>query len=429
MRVLVLGGYGFIGAEITRALLARGDDVVGLGRDAGYGRRILPKARWIGADLGDLTRPEDWRARLEGVAAIVNAAGALQDGGRDDLDVVHRAAISALIEASETVAIVKFVQISAVGAAPDAATAFMRTKGEGDAALRASTLEWTIFKPGLVIGRNAFGGTTLIRMLAATPFLQMLAYPETPVQTVSIDDVVDAVLKALDGAVASRCDFDLVEDRASALANVVGAFRSWLGFPTPRVSIEAPDGLTGVLSTCADFAGAIGWRSPLRSTAMLIMKEGVVGDPAAWRNATGRSLRALDQTLASMPATAQERLYARAMLALPLMVVALALFWIVSGVIALVKIDEAASHLPIAGEGAKLAVVAGAFADVAIGGALTFRRWTKVAALAGAALALFYLAAGTILAPHLWLDPLGAYVKVVPAIVLSLTLALILGER
>jgi uncharacterized protein YbjT (DUF2867 family) len=429
MQVLVLGGYGFIGAEISRALLARGHEVVGLGRDAGLGRRLLPAARWIGADLASLTEPEAWTAHLAGVEAIVNAAGALQDGGGDDLAAVHQRAVAALLAAAAGAGVGAFVQISAVGADAGAPTAFLRTKAAGDSAVRASALDWVVFRPGLVIGRNAYGGTALLRMLAATPFIEALALPDARVQTVASDDICAAVVRALEGGVPMRAEYDLVADAPRTLGEVVRAMRAWLGFAPARLRLRAPDGLAALAAWLADAAGALGWRAPLRTTALRVLKAGVVGDPAAWRAVSGRPLAALDATLLRLPATAQERVYARAMLAVPLIVIALSAFWIVSGLVGMLRLDAAAANFPGGGAIARGAVVAGALADLAIGGLIVVRRWTRAAALAGAGLAAIYLAAGSALAPDLWLDPLGAYVKVVPAIVLSLTLALVLEPR
>jgi hypothetical protein len=60
---------------------------------------------------------------------------------------------------------------------------------------------------------------------------------------------------------------------------------------------------------------------------------------------------------------------------------------------------------------------------------LLWRRTARQGAIASAVVAGLYLILGTVLAPHIWLDPLGAYVKVIPVIVLSLALALMLEQR
>lgn len=431
MRVLILGGYGFIGAEIARALLREGHEVVGLGRSAATGGRLVPGVEWIGADISKLDSAGKWAPHLSGIEAIVNAAGALQDGARDNLEAIHHRSVAALVEGAAKANVKRIVQISAPGAEAGASTAFMRTKAAGDAAVRASACDWIVLKPGLVIGRGAYGGTALLRMLAGFPLMTPLVAASARVQTVSNDDVAEAVVKVLKGEVPMRRDYDLVEDEPHSLRDIVGGFRRQLGFAPARLEPDLPQWVAKIAGPLADFAGRLGWRSALRSTALKVIGEDVLADPAPWRAATGRSLKTFEQALALLPGTAQERLFARAQLALPLIVVALGAFWILSGAIGLVAIDEAATHLygAVGVAAAKALVVAASIVDIAIGAGLLVRRTARPAALASAAVAGFYLAAGTLTEPALWLDPFGALAKIIPLMAMGLAVALLLEER
>jgi len=430
MRVLVLGGYGFIGAEIMRALGANGFEAIGLGRDAALGQRLLPNAKWIGADISALDAAEKWEPLLSGVDAIVNAAGALQDGARDKLSAVHDASIRACAAAVMRSGVKVFVQISATGAEKDASTAFMRTKSAGDASLRESALDWVILKPGLVIGPNAYGGTALLRTLAGFPLILPFVHGEARIQTVSIDDVADAVIAALKGEIPMRADYELVEDESLSLREIVRAMREAQGFAPPLAEISLPKIFGDAISFCADIAGLLGWRSPLRSTAMKVIAGGVGGDPRPWREARGKPLRSFAASLSLLRSRAQERAFARVELILPVMLLTLSAFWIASGVIGIVERESAAGNL--AGFDPPTAmsfVIAGSLVDLWIGFGLLWRPFAKMAAIASALVAGAYLLLGSILAPALWVDPLGVYVKVIPAIVLSAALALLLQER
>lgn len=430
MRVLVLGGYGLIGSEIMRALTTAGFDVVGLGRDGRLARRFFPDIDWRIADMAAMTAPEDWAATLDGINAVVNAAGALQDGPRDSLERLHHKAVAACVVAAERARVGCFVQISAPGASEAADTEFLRTKARGDAAVRASALDWTILKPGLVIARGAYGGTALVRMLAAIPFVTPLALADAKIQTVAADDVARAVILALRGEVPSRAEYDLVEDAPHALRDIVSAVRCWLGFG-PSQTIALPRPLAAVAGWKGDLAGLFGWRSPLRTTALKALDAGVIGDPAPWRAASGARLKSLGETLAAMPATAQERLYARVQLALPLALFTLGFFWIASGVIGLASRESATAHLRevMSAEPAALMLWGGAALDILVGFALLLRRTARAAAFASILVAAGYLVAGSFLTPWLWIDPLGAFVKIFPAMALGAFVALALEPR
>lgn len=430
MRVLVLGGYGLIGLETMRRLRVAGHEVIGLGRSVEKGRSASPDMRWIAADIATLTTPHAWAAHIDGVDAIVNASGALQDGARDSLRSAQQDAIVALIDACEGKAI-RFIQISAPGAELDANTAFMRTKAVADAALRASALDWTILKPGLVISANAYGGTSLLRMLAATPVVQPLVLGDARVQIVAASDVADAVVLALGGKTPARRDYDLAASETHTLRDVVSKFRAWLGFKPPVMRLELPRALGFALARGADLAGWLGWRSPLRTTALRVLSDGIICDGAAWEAASERRLKSLDETLAALPATAQERLYARAQLVLPILILTLSAFWIASGVIGFFQRGAAARVLDgaLAPEQAMLFVLGGAVADLAIGIGLLLRPFTRVAALGAIAVSIAYLIGATLLTPHLWADPLGPLVKIFPSMALALAVAALTSER
>ena len=430
MRVLILGGYGLIGAALCAAAKAAGHDVIGLGRSAETGRRLVPGVEWIGADMAQLDAPGKWAQHLVGLDAIVNAAGALQDGARDDLDAIHHRSIAALVQAAAEAGVARFVQISAPGARDDASTAFLRTKAAGDAAVRASSLDWIVLKPGLVLGSGAYGGTALLRLLAGLPLMTPLVHAGAEVQTVAIDDVAAAVMAALDGEVASQRDYDLVEEEPHSLREIVRAIRRQIGFAPAKFEPDLPAFFAWPVGVLGDLAGALGWRTPLRSTALKVMGENVRADPSPWREATGRSLKSLDESLAAIQGTAQERIFSRVQLALPVMAVSLALFWIASGVIGLREAESAARLLPgVTPAFAGKAVAAGALADILIGSLLLVRGAARLGAVLSALLALTYLGAGTLIAPQYWADPLGVYVKVIPAIALGVGVALLLEER
>ncbi|WP_439574884.1 SDR family oxidoreductase [Phreatobacter sp.] len=431
MKVLVLGAYGLIGSAVTAALIAAGHEVTGLGRRTAQAARRWPQARWVERDLREMTAARDWTALTEGMDAVVNAAGVLQDGPDDDVAAVQTHAMRALFEACQAQGGVRVVQVSAAGADPGASTRFMTSKVEADAALATSSLDWVILRPGLVFGSPAYGATGLLRAAAAVPLVLPVAFGATRFQTVSLDEVARAVVLAIEGQVPQRRSYDLVEDEPRTLASLLVSLRGWLGLPPARL-LAIPDGLARLAFRIGDGLGLLGWRSPVRSTALRQMEAGVTGDPGAWREATGRGLASFDTTLAATPASVQERWFARLWLMKPVVIATLVLFWLASGVIGLIRLDQAASVLTTRGMGRDLAVffvLAGAAADIAVGIAAAFRRTLVPAAIGMILVTLGYLGAATVLTPDLWLDPLGPMVKTLPALVLALVAMAIAGDR
>lgn len=430
-KVLVLGGYGLIGEAVVGRLLGDGHQVTGLGRDIRDAARRWPAVRWIAADMAQLPAAEDWLPMVAGMDAVINAAGALQDGPRDQLDAIHRGAVVALVAACEQAGISRFVQISAIGADPASPDAFFSTKGEGDKAIANSSLEWTILRPVLVIAPAAYGGTALLRALAAFPGFVPAVMARQPIQTVAVTDLTEAVSRVIAGSLPPRLSVDLVEAGARSLADVLVAFRAWLGLPPARI-VPMPALLGRIAAVVADGLGLLGWRSPLRSAALAALARGMTGNAASWSELSDHKLQPLEATLAAMPAHVQERWFARLWLLKPLVFGVLSLFWLVSGIVGFIRHDAAAGVLVSHGLSPALAlgmVIAGSVADILVGAVVLVRSFARLALMGMIAITLVYLSAATVLAPDLWLDPLGAMVKAVPALCLTLVALAILDER
>ncbi|MEP4194423.1 MAG: SDR family oxidoreductase [Aliishimia sp.] len=430
-KVLILGAYGLIGAGITNQLVTDGYHVTGLGRNGKTAERVLPDIPWVISDISVLTDAQDWAPILAGISVVVNCSGALQDGPEDDLEAVHNHAVSALASACAS-ANVKLIQISAVGASPKATTSFLASKARGDAAIRASGATYQIFRPGLVLARSAYGGTTMLRMLAAFPVVQPLAMPEAQIQTVSLDNVSNVVSAAVGDQFPSGFEADLVEAEPHSLRDVVGSIRRWLGFSPARLQIVIPAIGTTLVCKLADALSKLGWRSPLRTTALKVLTEGVKGQAVDLTPFGLKPLSKMSETLSQMPARVEDRLFARMALLTPLMVLTLGVFWLASGLIGILRVNEAALTLEAVGWPHGLAVASVLFwalVDIAIAGAFAVRKFAHLACWAAIAVSLFYLAASTLFVPGLWIDPLGPLIKVIPGILLALATRVALETR
>lgn len=429
-RAIVLGGYGLIGAACIRALRFAGFAVIGVGRSRTAAVRAIPDIKWRILDL-NRAGCDQLAQVLADADVVINAAGALQDGLKDDVTAIHETMITHLVGALEGRQ-VRVIQISAAGVSADASTQFFRSKARGDRILMSSRLDWVVLRPVLVFSAQAYGGTALLRANAAMPLIGFSVFPETKVQTVSIDDVTGAVVAAARGDIASRTLADLTEPDAQSFADLVDRVRGWLGLPAWRIKIPAPPAMLRLVALFADALGRLGWRSPFRSTALTILSQGIRGDPTAWSSAGGAPCRTLQATLSAIPATSQERWFARLYLLMPVIIATLALFWLLSGLIGLARNDEATAVLASRGfspESAVVLVRLGAAVDIVLGGLILVRRFARTASLGMAAMSLAYLAGATLFTADLWLDPLGPLLKAVPAFTLALVAAAILDER
>jgi uncharacterized protein YbjT (DUF2867 family) len=430
MHVLLLGASGFIGSAIAARLKSEGVRVTAIGRGTGASARRITADRWVRLDLRKAVRPEDWLLILDGVDAVVNAAGVLQDSGRDSTRKVHVDAPTALYAACERAGVRRIVHISAMGAGEEGLTRFSETKREADAALMETGLEWVILRPSVVLGRQAYGGSALLRGLAALPVLPVLAGAGR-IQVVQLDEVAETVARLLRPDAPNGLVLDLAGPDALTFEEVVELYRHWLGWAPARL-IRLPEPIMRLACRAGDLVAWLGWRPPIRTTTRREMVRGATGNPSRWMEVTGIVPRSLGDALAAEPASAQERWFARLFLLKPLAIGIFALFWLATGLIALGPGREEAIRLTQATAAASIAqplVIGGALFDIAMGIALMLRPTIRPALIVAFLGTLGYMLAGTLLMPSLWADPLGRLTKILPILALNLVCLAILDDR
>jgi uncharacterized protein YbjT (DUF2867 family) len=429
MRVLVTGAYGLIGSAIL-ARLARDHTVIGAGRDAAKARR-LPAAEWVAADFNTLTNAPAWAPLLANIDAVVNCVGVLQGGLRDDSHRVHVEATAALFSACQQ-ARIRVIHISAIGAEATGPTEFSRGKAEAEQDLARRDFDWVILRPALVLAGAVYGGSAMLRAIAAFPGVTPLIAADAQIQVVSVEDVAETVARCLAPNAPMRVSLDVAHPQIHALSGIVVAIRQWLGFP-PRPVVRVPHAIARLVGVAADALGLLGWRSPARTTALKQLELGVVGDPSAWMAATGIKPMSLDDILGRRPANVQDRWFARLYLLKPVAIGGLAFFWFITGIIALGPAQAWATAEMIATgtrpDIASLTVILGAWFDIAMGLMLCVRRLARVTLIVMIVATFGYLAAGTLLAPQLWLDPIGPLTKILPMLVATALTLAIIDER
>ncbi len=424
-RVLVLGANGFIGSHVAAALCAAGWTVRAGARRPAEAARRAPGYEWAAADFRALRSPEDWLPLLDAVDAVVNCVGVLQDGGGDDTRAAHVDGPRALIAACEAGGVHRLVHLSAVGADEAAGTAYASTKAETERLIAASTLDWTILRPSLVLGRGAFGGTGLIRALAAFPGFVPVVGGDQVVRPVAMDDLTAGVAAALERPEALRRTLDLGGPTRLTLIELLRLYRGWLGLP-PAPVVRLSRAAAAPALAVGDLLARVGWFSPLTSTSMRQLDHDVSGRDDDWEAVLGVRARTPAAALAGAPASVQDVWHARLWFVRPVAILALGLFWLLTGLItfgpgwgrALAVLQEGGYGdwaVPIAGWGAAL--------DVALGLALFVRPWTGRVAVVMVLATVGYLIAATVSLPHYWADPLGPWLKVVPMMALCLFVA------
>ncbi|KRQ93024.1 SDR family oxidoreductase [Bradyrhizobium valentinum] len=433
-KILVLGASGLIGRFVTDDLRARGFSVVGVARRLSASQKSgpldleLPVMSMNAAALARLLR--DHR-----IDVVVNCIGVLQDGPGSDTSAVHCDFVARLLQAIRDRGWpIRLVHVSIPGATETDRTAFSTTKREAERLIVESGVAFTILRPGFVVAPAAYGGSAMLRSLAAFPFDLPDAERATPFRPVAMKDIADTIawLAARDPSEANAVTWDLMQEQPVTLGDVIDQFREVFG--TGRWwRIVMPAFLLDLGARSGDLASLFGWMPPMRTTAIAELRRGVSGDPAGWMAATGIVPKRIEQMAGKRRATIQDKWFARLFPIKALIIASLVLFWVVSGFIALVISYDAAAEI-LRSHGFPPSLVAPvtigtSLMDMSIGALIAFRRTAAFGLVAGIVASLGYMIGAAILTPDLWIEPLGALVKTGPAIVLMLVALLTLDNR
>lgn len=192
--VTVFGGGGFVGRYVVQALLRDGARV-----------RIAerhPKRAWFlkaQADLGqvqfcaaDITRPETMSAAVAGADTVINLVGIL----KGDFDAVQSAGAANVAAAAKKAGVRNFVQMSAIGADAQSPSRYGRTKGEGEAAVRAAFAGAIIMRPSIIFGREDGFVNRFAKLIALLPIVPVIR-GTAKFQPVFVGDVARAIAAAV----------------------------------------------------------------------------------------------------------------------------------------------------------------------------------------------------------------------------------------
>lgn len=195
--VTVFGGSGFIGAQAVRELARRGWRIrVAVRRpNNAHDLRPLGDVGQIQLVRCDVTRQAEVEAALRGAEAVVNLVGTF-DTRR--FEAAHVDAVRFIAEGCAANGISRLVQVSANGADPESASAYARTKAEGERIARTHAPEAVILRPSVVFGPGDGFLNRFAAMAAMMPVLPLIGGGETRLQPVYVGDVAEAIARAVD---------------------------------------------------------------------------------------------------------------------------------------------------------------------------------------------------------------------------------------
>ncbi|KRD32201.1 hypothetical protein ASE35_14355 [Lysobacter sp. Root916] len=218
--VVVLGGTGFVGRRLVARLLRDGHRLTVLSRGGDPAKRaLLPRDSSL--IEGDVHDSGFLRAVLDDADAVVNLIGILNERGDDGsgFERVYVGQLESLIEAMREMGVRRLLQMSALGAG-SGDSHYLQARGRAEQRVRASGLDWTLFRPSVIAGPGDGLFCRFDQLLRFAPALP-IGRAEARFQPVWVGDVVQAYARALADGGSIGHSYDLVGPDVYTLAELV----------------------------------------------------------------------------------------------------------------------------------------------------------------------------------------------------------------
>jgi uncharacterized protein YbjT (DUF2867 family) len=276
--VAVTGALGFVASHLIPRLRARGDRVVAIvrpGRDAA-------RVEALGCEVrrAQLAEPATLGGAFEGAEGVVHLAGL--------------SLVPSFLPALEHAGVRRGVFVSSAGVYTRLVSSGADAKRRGEAALRASTLEWVILRPSMIYGTPADRNLVrLLKWLRRSPVVFLPGGGATPQQPVHVEDLCEAILAGLDRPAAARREFDVGGPDAMPLAVLIRIAGRAVG----REPLIVPLPL-GPIHRLIVAARRLGLRTPISPEQVLRLRESKAVDITPAREALGLAPRKFETGIA-----------------------------------------------------------------------------------------------------------------------------------
>lgn len=197
-QIVVLGGTGFVGSHLVHRLSAAGYRVKVLTRRREDGKHLflLPNVQ---VEECDVFFDSAFSRSIRGSHAVINLIGILHESRRNTFERMHAELPRRVAQACRNEGVPRLLHMSALQAAQDAPSAYLRSKALGEAAVweaAGDAVSVTMFRPSVIFGRgDSF--LNLFALLAKWMPLIVLAKPEARFQPVFVEDVAEAFVRSL----------------------------------------------------------------------------------------------------------------------------------------------------------------------------------------------------------------------------------------
>ena len=298
-RVFVTGGTGFVGSNVRAAL---GDRPMRLlVRDTS--RYAHLRSDTVELVEGDVTRAESLRGVMDGCRYAIHLVGIIDETGSNGFDAVIRQGTEHIVVEAERAGVDHLLHMSALGAMDDPAFPYMRAKFRAEAAVRSSTVSWTIFRPSIIFGPGD-GFINPLATLVRFPITPVVGDGQSRFMPVSVADVAEVFASSIGRESTFGETYELGGDRIYTFEQMLDAIGDTLGRHHPRINVPVP-----LIATVVTLSRPLPQvlRPPVTSEQLKMLRTNNTTDHSATDELLGRPPLALADGLGYLKAGARNR--------------------------------------------------------------------------------------------------------------------------
>lgn len=238
-QLVVLGGSGFVGSHLLPRLIRDGHRIVLLSRNREQ-RRALGVLPGVSIHSVDVYDANALRRQFEGADAVINLVGILNAFGEQTFQRAHVDLAQRVLGACQAAGVSRLHHMSALKAG-QGLSQYLKSKGEAEAQVRNSSIDWTIYQPSVMFGADGGLVSRFATLLRQMPVLPLARAPSKMAPTWA-GDVAEAMARCIgDDKLGIDRSFELYGPDVLTLGEIVHMIRDTMGVRTPIMAL--PDGL------------------------------------------------------------------------------------------------------------------------------------------------------------------------------------------
>ncbi len=287
MKVLIVGGSGYVGSHLAQHLLEQGHQVTVASR---RGKGPLPGVQYV---MADAAKNEGLREAAQGHQALIYLVGIIRERGDQTFRQAHVEGVRHSLAAARSAGIRRFVHMSALGTARGTGSRYYETKAEGEELVQTSGLDWTILRPSLIFGQGDefFGGVLRGLVTAPAPFIPQIGDGSFVFRPIWVGDVSMAFEQALSRPATIHRSYNLVGPKEYTFRELLLLVRDTLGSRKPLLPIPL-----ALMDLVVPIISPLPF-SPITLDQYRQLKMGNTADPVHMRSAFALAERSLDVEL------------------------------------------------------------------------------------------------------------------------------------